>query len=101
MISEGTDEADRNPDFQRCRRIRWPRPIIEHADGLVVKIWENRRGSETRVCLWLENVEYLVVLALRRRYLLLWTAYPVTEPHRKRKLQKEYEAAHRKANAAS
>ncbi|MBN1459633.1 MAG: hypothetical protein JXA57_08845 [Armatimonadetes bacterium] len=100
LISEGQDEATRTPDFQRCRRIRWPRPIIEHADHMAVKVWENRRGTETRICLWFEAAEYVVVLALRKRYLLLWTAYLVTEPHRKRKFQKEYEEARRQANAA-
>lgn len=101
LISEGPEEAKRNPDFQRCKRIRWPRPVIENADGVIVKIWENERRSETRICLWFETQEYLVILALRNNYLLPWTAYLVTEEHRQRKLQKEYEAAHRKANAAS
>jgi hypothetical protein len=40
-----------------------------------------------------EEAEYLVVLAERKGYVLLWTAFPVTEPHRKRKLQQEYEAS--------
>ena len=102
LISEGPEELKRNPDFQRCKRIRWPRPVIENVDGSIIKIWENkRRRGETRTCLWFESQEYLVVLALRKDYLLPWTAYMVKEPHRQRKLQREYEAAHRKANAAS
>ena len=58
-----------------------------------------KRKGEKRICIWFEDVEYLVVLALRKGYILLWTAYPVMRPHRKRKLQKEY-AAYTKANVA-
>jgi hypothetical protein len=93
IISEGDAEADRLPDMRRCERIRWPRPVIEHSSEAVVKVWKNKRNKETRVCLWLEDAEYLVILAERRGYTLLWTAFPVTREHRKRKLLKEYEAA--------
>jgi hypothetical protein len=93
LISEGELESDRLPDLRRCERIRWPRPVIEHTTEPVIKVWENERGSEKRVCLWLESAEYLVVLARRKSYVLIWTAFPVTEAHRKRKLQREYEAS--------
>lgn len=99
LISEGGNEEDRLPDLRRCERIRWPRPIIEHADESGIKVWGNRRKGEKRICIWFEAVEYLVVLAVRKGYILLWTAYPVTRSHRKRKLQKEYEA-YLKADAA-
>jgi hypothetical protein len=99
LISEGQAEDERVPDLRRCERIRWPRPIIEHADEPVIKVWENKRKREKRICVWFENVEYLVVLAVRERYILLWTAYPVTRVHRKRKLQREYET-YKKANVA-
>lgn len=99
FISEGSNEDDRVPDLRRCERIRWPRPIIEKADEPVVKVWGNKRGSDKRILLWLEKQEYLVILAERKGYLLPWTAYIVTENHRKKKLQKEYEA-YKNANAA-
>jgi hypothetical protein len=100
LISEGSKKEDeRLPDLRRCERIRWPRPVIEHADDPPIKVWENQRKRETRILIWLEAAEYLVILAARRGYTLFWTAYPVTQPHRKRKLQKEYEAWI-KANAA-
>ena len=99
LISEGNVEQDRLPDIRRCERIRWPRPIIERCDEGVIKIWENERKGQKRICLWLENHDYLVILAERKEYVLLWTAYLVTEPHRKRKLMKEYEE-YKKASAA-
>ncbi len=95
MVSEGQNEADREIDFRRCERIRWPRPIIEHSRDHTVKVWENvrhtKKGLEKRVCLWIEAEDYLVILADRDDYLLPWTAYLVERSHQKAKLQKEYE----------
>lgn len=93
---ETKKEEDRIPDFRRCERIRWPRPIIENSDKPVVLVWENKRhsnsGIERNICLWIQEKEYLVILRKRKKYILLWTAYPVTQDHKKRKLQKEYES---------
>ena len=94
FITEGSDESARTPDLHRCERIRWPRAIIEHHDDPSVKMWENQRGRHQRICLWLESEEYLVVLANRDTFVLPWTAYTVTENHRKRKLRKEWEDYH-------
>ncbi|HSO82227.1 hypothetical protein [Thiocapsa sp.] len=91
MIQEGQVEEERTPDLRRCERIRWPRPIITHAGDPAVKVWRNQRGREERVCLWFEEEDYLVILADRGDYILPWTAYLVEQPHRKRKLLKEYE----------
>lgn len=101
MISEGKYEPDRLPDLRRCERIRWSRPIIEsNEQEPLLKMWENIRDGEKRICLWLsfDGEDYLVVLARRAGYLLFWTAYPLTYENTKRKLQKEYEAY--KAGAA-
>lgn len=91
FISEGNEEDKRIPDLRRCERIRWPKPIIENSSDDRIKVWRNERKGETRICLWVESQEYLVILADRRGYILPWTAYPVTLSHRKRKLKKEYE----------
>ncbi len=91
FTSEGRVESARTPDLRRCERICWPRPIIELAGrDDAIKVWENDRGREKRACLWLEEEDYLVVLALRGTYVLPWTAYLVQEEHGKRKLRKEY-----------
>lgn len=91
LIQEGPVEAGRLPDLQRCERIRWPRPVIDNSEDSSLKVWMNIRKDETRVLLWLEAEEYLVILAERNGYLLPWTAYVVDRPHRKRKLLKEFE----------
>jgi len=99
LISTGKTEKDRIPDFRRCERIRWPSPIIEHDTDENLKVWQNKRKGDTRICIWLEGEKYLVILSERKGYLLLWTAYMVIQPHHIRKLQKEY-AAYKKAKAA-
>jgi hypothetical protein len=101
IISEGDSEENRKPDLRRCERIRWPRVIIEHAGHMDLKVWQNQRKGEDRILLFLEKENYLVVLAKRKTYILLWTAYLITEEHNRRKLIKEYEACHKKAGATS
>ena len=96
MIQQGDQEDERIPDFRRCERIRWPRPIIEHNGEKSIKIWWNKRKGGQRICLWFEQENYLVILADRGSYILPWTAYLVEKPHRQRKLQKEYEEYCRK-----
>ncbi len=92
MISEGSDEQARTPDIRRCERVQWARAIVEHCDEDSVLLWKNRRGRSTRILLWCPVAEYLVVLDERSTYVLFWTAYTVDQPHRKKKLQREYEA---------
>lgn len=78
------------PDFRRCERISWPKPIIEHDADRAIKVWVNRRRGERRICLWFEQENYLVILADRGQYILPWTAYLVEQPHRQLKIQREY-----------
>lgn len=92
MISEGKEEENRTPDFRRCERIRWPKPVIEHESDPKVKYWVSVKRNENRIHLWLEEEDYVVVLADRRGFLLPWTAFFVSWQHTRDKLRKEYEA---------
>jgi len=101
IISEGSYEPGRLPNLRKCERICWPHPIIESQEKEpLLKIWENTRDGETRICIWLsfDTEDYLVVIAKRKGYLLFWTAYPLIYENTKNKLQKEYDAY--KARAA-
>ena len=91
ITSEGKIEEQRTPDIRRCERIRWPRPIVEHHDSSAVKCWSNKRGSDKRIVIWLYDQDYVVILAQRKGYVLLWTAYPVSSNHTRKKLSTEYE----------
>ncbi len=91
MITEGQEEENRIPDFRRCERIRWPKPVIEHENDQKVKYWVSVKRNEDRIHIWLEEEDYVVVLADRGDFLLPWTAFLVTRRHTKQKLRKEYE----------
>jgi len=101
IISEGNTEEDRIPDFERCKRVRWPKAIIEHSDDEAsIQVWENIRGREKRTLIRIifSEYDYLIILAWHKTTVLLVTAYLITWESQKRKLQKEYEAF--KADAA-
>lgn len=93
-ISEGRTEADRVPDLRRCERIRWPRPCIEHPAEL--RVWIEDRSGEDRIHLWLETEGYIVVLAIRNGYVILWTTFYVRHEHERRKFTRRYEEAQKK-----
>ena len=93
ITSEGKEEDKRVPDLRRCERIRWPRPIIEHYSDDSIRCWSNIRGNarrrnEGRIVLWFYDEDYVVVLADRGQYVLLWTAYYVSWDHTRKKLLK-------------
>jgi len=92
MTSEGQDEENRVPDIRRCERIRWPKPVIENSEDSEIKWWVSVKRHENRIHIWLENEDYIVVLADRKGFLLPWTAFVITREHTRRKLRKEYEA---------
>lgn len=99
IISDGPQEEDRLPDFRRCERIKWISWIVRMADSdNRIKWWENKRGRDTHVVLWLEALDFAVILAKRKKYYLLKTAYNVTKPHRKATFLKEYEKFWRAKN---
>lgn len=90
LISEGPEETNRIPDIRRCEKICWSRPIIENCNSEGIKIWDVIRKSERRTCIWFEDAEFVVIIAHRQGYSLLWTAYNVDQQHRKNKFNKEY-----------
>ena len=78
LISEGDDEVERQPCPRRCERIRWFAWIIENVgDCNEITWWENNRGSNTHVVIWLEQEQFAVILAKRNGYYLIKTAYVV------------------------
>lgn len=82
---------DRVPDLRRCERIPWPRPMIEHPNDDALAVWKNKRKRDTRVLLWLEKLDYLVVLTETSRTIVIVTAYCTDRKHTRTKLRKERE----------
>lgn|GEM_PF-296561 len=92
LVQEGPIEDDRLPDLRRCERIRWVRWVIENAaKHPEIDEWEEIRGSAVDTLLWYRE-EYLVVLAKRRDYWLLKTAYCTTQRGRIAKKRRERDA---------
>lgn len=92
ITHEGKDEANRQPDFRRLERIRFPKFIIENFSHDEILIWKNKRGKDERTVLFNVAENFIVILTDRQDYYLFITAYYIEAEHRKRKLLKEYEA---------
>jgi len=98
LISEsqgpGSQEQERTPDLRRCERVQWVAWSIGEADRDApdIKWWENKRGRNTHVVIWLEGHDYAVILAKRHGYYLLKTAYTGIKPHRRKAFQREHDA---------
>ena len=92
IISSGDSEESRIPDFRRYERVTWPAYILSYCKDNCDKIlvWKNQRKNKTRILLWCQDIDYLVVLDERKDFCLFWTAYPTTYSHTKEKLMKEY-----------
>lgn len=88
---DNRNEADRIPDFRRCERVCWISWAIGNAGSDGFKWWENRRGRETRVVIWAEQHDFAVVLAKRRDYYVLKTAYAEIKPHRRKTFEREWQ----------
>lgn len=99
ITHEGEDEQNREPDFRRMERIRFPKFCIENCPHDHLLIWKNRRGRDIRILIFNELEGYLTVLTERKDYHLFWTAYYITSNRRKKNLIKEYEA-YKKAKTA-
>lgn len=99
FISEGENEDDREIDFRRCERIRWPRPIIDVFPNpeqpapttSPIVWWRSERSREWRYVIALRDFSYVVVLADRGDYVLPWTAYTVERETRRQKLRAEHD----------
>jgi len=89
VISEGSTEEERIPDLRRCERVPWIRYIVENAHTHdEIDVWQNQRGTTTNILFWYKE-EYLVIIADRKSYWILKTAYCTLQTGRKRALRAE------------
>lgn len=92
LISEGEHDADRTPVSFRAGKIPWARKLIEeNGDCDEHKIWKklNVKNNKTRIYIWCETINYMVILEDRGEWIKLITAYPVQKYNVKR-YQKEF-----------
>jgi len=92
LTSKGKIESERKPDFRKCERIAWIKPIIESFPDCEIKAWPVSRGREVRICLCYGDWEYLVVLKKVLSGFMLITTHPIEYQNTKLKLKKQYES---------
>lgn len=80
---------NRELDIRRCERIPWLRPIIEHSIEPTISVWKNIRQRKINVLIWLEALDYLIVLVEKTKYMILVTAYCTDIQSKRNKLIKE------------
>ncbi len=87
-------DEDRTVDFRRCERVSWLAHVLRCASDpdSGVLCWENKRGQNTHVALWVKEENFLVILAKRKDYYLLKTMY-VHSDGKKKDLEKEQGAS--------
>jgi hypothetical protein len=94
LTHKGEIEKERTPDFRCCERIGWVKPTIENVENWNLKFWEQSRNGKSRVCIQLsveDDVDYFVILDVRVKCVIIWTAFVAEYEHEKRKKEKEYQ----------
>ncbi len=97
LITDGLVESEREINFRRCERIRWPRPMIDEFDAIApvdstsrIVWWKETRNNEERYLLAPEDFSYLVVVADRGEYVLPWTAFWIEYAHQRKKRERAF-----------
>ena len=93
---DDSSAGKRIPDLRRCERVAWPKPIVEHSTDRAISLWQNERGGQTRILIWIEDMDYIVVLADRLKVMVLVTAFCTDIESYRRKLRKERDDYRRK-----
>lgn len=93
-------DGEREPDINRCERIKWVRAFIENStcnepfcvecDGMLVWSTTYQKSKCPRVKILLEEERYVVIVEVRKEYCLLITAFYIDQDHRLNKMIKEY-----------
>jgi hypothetical protein len=91
LVQEGYPEEDRTPDIERCRRLLWVAWVIQNASqiSLVRCFPQTKRHGDQTWALWLLDYGYVVILAERKGYFLLKTAFLVSD-EKKKELERDW-----------
>jgi hypothetical protein len=91
---------ERLPDFRRCERLPWLKPILTEPNNSEILTWENEEGGGSlKVYVWLKNHDYIAIMKRTRKgQLILITAYWIEYSNARQKLMKKYNF-NKKANA--
>lgn len=77
----------------RIEYLPWIAPIITNSNVFPneILLYENERGKNKRTILWYKAGNYLIILSHRGGKIIIWTAYPIENPHTLRKVERDYE----------
>lgn len=101
-ITTREDETcGRLPDYRRCERLPWLKPMLESYNHPDILAWENTEGDGSlKVYVWLKEYDYIAIMKKTKNgQLILITAYWVEYENVKRKLMKKYNTRNKEANA--
>ena len=85
------DAGGRVVDLRRCERLCWIRPIIENSDKDEVLRWDEVKGSQRRIFLYVAEERFLVILEERKYGYMLVTAYYVGGNNSHQRFLKKYQ----------
>lgn len=88
---EDRDAGGRVMDLRRCERICWIRPVIENSNIDKVLRWDEEKGKQRRIFLYLAEERFLVILQAVKYGYLLVTAYYVEGDRSHQRFLKKYE----------
>jgi len=80
-------------DFDRAKRIRWIKPIIENHDLKEIKMFYHFESNrKIRLYLWLENKDFVVILQkLGSKSSYLVTSFYIDQKYKRKTYEKRYE----------
>jgi hypothetical protein len=84
---------DRLFDSKRARKLPWCRPCIENCINEYerLRVWENKEKGRTQVYIWLEDLDYVIILQNKIKYYFLITAYHVEGDRTRKQLRDKYD----------
>lgn len=86
-----TGKRERKPE--RCRRIRWPRPILDATGRPQIRVWTSTRPKRaTRLLVAVDDFSYVVVMEKLPSSALLITAYDVPYRNQREDNRREWQA---------
>jgi hypothetical protein len=87
--------GERLLDPRRAERLPWCGPTISHPNDVSVRVWDYKEGGgRIRTYLWLEILDYVIILEKRRQrggeIAFLITAYHVDGESQRRNLNRKF-----------
>jgi len=86
-------KGDRYPDFRRCERLPWVKPLIENPGESEIVDWDYEEGDRTiRTYVWLKDHDFVVIMKKypdnKRR---LITSFYVDQSYKRKDFERKYE----------